>query len=69
MQPMKTHMDIDTKLLAKAMKLGGHRTKREAVNAALLDYINLRRREELLNLRGTLRWEGNLDQMRKRRVP
>ena len=38
-------------------------------NAALLDYINLRRREELLNLRGTLRWEGNLDQMRKRRVP
>jgi len=55
---MKTHLDIDEKLLAEAMRRGGHGTKRAAVHAALFEYINLR---------GQVRWEGDLDQMRKSR--
>ena len=66
---MKTHLDLDGKLLADAMKRGGHSTKRAAVNAALAEYVNSCKRLELLSLRGKVRWEGDLDQMRKSRVP
>lgn len=65
---MKTHMDIDAELLAQAMDAGGHRTKRDAVNTALREYINLRRRLELLALSGKIRWHGDLEQLRKSRV-
>jgi Arc/MetJ family transcription regulator len=69
MDPMKTHMDIDAGLLANAMKLGGHRTKREAVETALQRYVRWRARQELLALRGKVKWVGNLDQMRGRSRP
>lgn len=68
MDPVKTHMDIDADLLAEAMVAGAHKTKRDAVNTALREYINLRRRQELLALSGKIRWQGDLDQMRKSRV-
>lgn len=66
---MKTHLDLDELLLTEAMQRGGHGTKRAAVNAALAEYINLRRRRELLALRGQVRWDGDLAEMRKNRVP
>jgi len=69
MDPMKTHMDIDAELLANAMKLGGHRTKREAVETALQRYVQWRARQELLTLRGKVKWVGDLDEMRGRSRP
>ena len=63
---MKTHMEIDGELLANAMKLGRHRTKRGAVESALQHYVQWRARQELLTLRGKVKWVGNLDQMRGR---
>jgi Arc/MetJ family transcription regulator len=69
MAAVKTHLDLDEHLLTEAMRRGAHTTKRAAVNAALADYINLRKRHELLALRGQVHWEGDLDQMRKSRVP
>lgn len=69
MVAVKTHLDLDEQLLTEAMQRGGHSTKRAAVNAALAEYINLRRRRELLALRGQVRWDGDLAQMRKNRVP
>lgn len=66
---MKTHLDLDQRLLAEAMRRGRHDTKRAAVNAALAEYINVHRRRELLGLRGRVPWEGDLEQMRKSRVP
>lgn len=66
---MKTHLDLNENLLSEAMRRGGHDTKRAAVNAALAEYINLCKRRELLSLQGQVRWEGDLEQMRKSRVP
>ena len=66
---MKTHLDLDEKLLTEAMRRGGHDTKRAAVNAALAGYINLCKRRELLALRGKVHWDGDLDQMRRSRHP
>jgi Arc/MetJ family transcription regulator len=37
---MATNLRIDDKLLAKAVKVGNHKTKREAVNRALEEYVS-----------------------------
>jgi Arc/MetJ family transcription regulator len=66
MDDMKTHIDIDEELLTKAIKLGRHRSKRAAVQAALQAYVSWQLRKQLLDLQGKIRWEGDLDQMRGR---
>ena len=61
---MRTNIVIDDKLMEKAMKLGGYRTKKAAVEAGLKLIIRLKSQGEIKNLRGKLHWEGNLDEMR-----
>lgn len=51
---MATNLNIDAKLLTEAQKLGGKRTKRETVNAALAEYIQRRKQKNILKLFGTL---------------
>jgi Arc/MetJ family transcription regulator len=40
------------------------KTKKEAVNEVLADYVRMIARQELLKMRGT-GWEGNLDEIRE----
>ncbi len=61
---MRTNIDIDDKLLSDAMKYSKLKSKRETVNHALDEYIKLQKRKKLLTLRGKIKWEGNLDEMR-----
>lgn len=61
---MKTHIELDDALLGQVCELGGFSTKKAAVNAALAEYANLLKRRELLGMRGKIRWEGNLEEMR-----
>lgn len=37
---MATNLQIDDKLILKAVRLGGHKTKKEAVSKALAEYIH-----------------------------
>lgn len=64
---MKTHIDIDGEVLASVQELGGFATKREAVNAALAELARKLAARKLLDMRGTVKWEGNLDQQRRPR--
>ena len=64
---MKTHIDIDEDVLASVQELGGFATKREAVNAALAELARKLAARKLLDMRGTVKWEGNLDQQRRSR--
>lgn len=64
---MRTNIVLDDKLVKEAMKLSGKKTKRELVDFALHELVNQHRRRELLNLRGKLKWEGNLDEMKSMR--
>lgn len=66
---MRTNIDIDDKTLKSVQKLGKHATKRDAVHAALAEYEKLLLRLSIRDLRGKIRWDGNLDQMRSARVP
>lgn len=61
---MRTNIDIDQELLTEAMKLSGAKTKREAVERALRDLVQIARQREILKMRGKLKWEGDLEAMR-----
>ncbi len=66
---MKTHIDIDDRMLATVQELGGFATKREAVNAALADLARRLAARKLLEMRGKLALDGNLDAQRRSRFP
>lgn len=51
---MRTNIDIDEKLLAKAQKLGNIKTKKMAVEKALELYVRLESQKNLLDLRGKI---------------
>lgn len=63
---MATNLAIDEKLLAKALKIGGFKTKRETVNEALKEYIQARERLGILELFGTLEWDETFDYKKAR---
>lgn len=64
---MRTNIDIDDDLIKEAMRLTGIKTKKAVVEAALAQMLSLKKQERLKDLRGKLKWEGNLDEMREGR--
>jgi Arc/MetJ family transcription regulator len=62
---LRTNIVLDDELVAEAMRRTGIKTKRAVVEEALRMLIQLKRPEEILALRGKLKWEGDLDQMRR----
>lgn len=61
---MRTNIDIDDKLLKEAMKVTKLTTKKDVVNAGLLEIINAHRRQSFKDLQGKVTWIGDLDKMR-----
>jgi len=57
---MATNLAIDDKLLNKALKISGLKTKRETVSIALKEFIQRRKQEDIVNLFGTIDY-GNYD--------
>ena len=62
---MRTNIEIDNRLMQEAKKIGKTKTKKEIVDLALKTYIKVNQRKNLLKLFGKVKWEGNLNQMRK----
>ena len=63
---MRTTLNINDEALAAAMAYAPGCTKTELVNEALRRFARSKRRKELLLLRGKVKWDGNLDELRKR---
>lgn len=61
---MKTQIWIKDKLLKKAQKISDHKDLEKVVSEALELYISINRQKEIRKLRGNLKWEGNLSEMR-----
>ena len=57
---MRTNIDIDDRLMEKAMKSTGSRTKRATVEAGLKLLIQTRAQTSIRKLRGKVKWEGDL---------
>lgn len=65
---MPTNLAIDDRLLAQALTVGGYKTKRQTVNEALREFIQRRKRVELLKLVGTVEYDQRFDYKRERRA-
>ena len=64
---MRTTLNIDDAALAAALDLAPGKTKTAVINDALREYARRKRLRGLRLFAGTVRWEGNLDALRKRR--
>lgn len=64
---MRTNIVIDEKLMADALKATGLTTKKEAVEQGLMLLIQKNKQQNIRKLRGKLKWEGDIDQMRGKR--
>ena len=62
---MRTNIEIDDKLIADTLRVTGLRTKREAVELGLRTLLRLRKQAGLKRLRGKVKWQGNLETMRR----
>ncbi len=62
---MRTNIEIDDKLMDRAMKAAGTTTKKETVERALEMLIRVDSQKSIRRLRGKLHWEGDLDAMRR----
>ncbi|MFT3779320.1 MAG: type II toxin-antitoxin system VapB family antitoxin [Ottowia sp.] len=56
---MRTNIDIDDELLAKAMHAGPYTTKKETVEAGLRLLARQAAYREILKWKGKLKWEGD----------
>jgi Arc/MetJ family transcription regulator len=61
---MRTNIVIDDELMANAIKATGLATKKEVVEQGLRLLIKRKEQQAIRDLRGKLKWEGNLDDMR-----
>jgi Arc/MetJ family transcription regulator len=64
---MATNLALDDKLIEEARRIGGHTTKKDAVTAALDEYIRRRKQQEIVNLFGTVEYERGYDHKAYRR--
>ena len=64
---MPTNLAIDDRLIEEARQIGHHRTKKEAVTAALDEYIRRRKQMQILDLFGTVDYHGDYDFKANRR--
>ncbi len=62
-----TNLQIDDELITRALKLGGHRTKKAAVTRALEEYIRHLEQGRVLSLFGSVDFDGDYDYKKQRR--
>ena len=60
----RTNLMLDEQLLKEATRLAGGRTYSGTVNLALHDFVRRARARHILDLAGSGRWEGDLEEMR-----
>ena len=65
---MPTNLAIDDKLILEALKIGNHKTKKEAVTTALKTYIAHKKQTEIISLFGKIDFDTkyNYKSARKR---
>lgn len=63
---MATNLQIDDRLITKAAKLGGHRTKKSAVTQALTEYIQHLEQQKITRLFGQVDYHRDYDYKRQR---
>lgn len=65
---MRTNIDLDEGLVARGLLVSGLRTKKELVNMALREFVRKNDQKKILELRGKIQWQGDLELMRESRI-
>lgn len=63
---MPTNLQIDQRLLNRAQKIGGFRTKRETVNQALAEFLRHRKQRDIADLFGTVEFAPDFNHKKLR---
>ena len=64
---MATNLQLDDELIQKAVRLGGHKTKRAAVSTALVEYVQHLEQERILSMFETVEYDPEYDYKKQRR--
>ena len=64
---MATNLALDDRLIEEARRVGRHKTKREAVSAALAEYVRRRKQLRILDIFGTVDFDPKYDYKAERR--
>lgn len=64
----RTNIELDDHLVREGLRVFKCRSKRELVHLALTELLKGAKRREILKLRGRVKWEGDLDELRRSRV-
>jgi len=65
---MPTNLALDDNLIIEAQKLGGHKTKKDAVNQALKQYIQFKKQLRVMKLFGQIEFDSSYDYKKQRRL-
>jgi Arc/MetJ family transcription regulator len=66
---MRTNIVINDRLMRQAMRATGLPTKRETVEAGLKLLVQIHAQTAIRRLKGTVHWDGNLEESRQGRIP
>jgi Arc/MetJ family transcription regulator len=61
---MRTNIEIDQKVIDEILEKTNIKTKREAVDLALKEFLRMIKLKELSEVAGKVSWSGDLDAMR-----
>jgi hypothetical protein len=64
-----TNLALDDRLIEQARRMGRHRTKKEAVTAALKEYVQRGKQKGIFELMGKLEYWDDYDPKKLRRNP
>ena len=64
---MATNLNLDDQLVTEALALSGLKTKRDAVNEALREFVARHRQRGILKLRGKIDFDPGYDYKEQRR--
>jgi Arc/MetJ family transcription regulator len=62
---MRTNVVIDDRLMSRALRSSGCRTKRSVIESGLKLLVQMNSQKKLRTLKGKITWDGDLEEMRR----
>ncbi len=62
---VRTNVVLDDKLMSRALRSSGCRTKRATIESGLRLLVQVNSQRKLRSLKGKIAWEGDLEDMRR----
>ena len=63
----RTNIVLDENVVSECMNITGIKTQKGVIDYALRDLLRKNKQRKLLELRGNVKWDGDLNDLRKER--